>query len=62
MAYGDELILSKESVRDAGLYVAQEKDIGLLACIATDAYSNYPLHKWFMNNRYDVSTSKSIIQ
>lgn len=54
--------LAKKAVSDAGLYVAEWKDLERLAQIAMDAYRDYPLHNWFTNGRYDREASKRIME
>lgn len=57
-----EVPLAKKAVSDAGLYVAEWKNLERLAQIAMDAYRDYPLHNWFTNDRYDCEASKRIME
>lgn len=57
-----EVPLAKKAVCDAGLYLAERKDMERLAEIAMEAYRDYPLHNWFTNGRYDCEASKRIME
>lgn len=57
-----EVPLAKKIIKEAGLYLVQEKDLDRLAQVAADAYKDYPLHNWFTNGKYDAKASKLIMQ
>ena len=57
-----EVPLAKKAVSDAGLCIAEPRDMERLAEIAMDAYRDYPLHNWFTNGRYDHEASKRIME
>lgn len=51
----------KQSILDAGLYLASYDDFEKLSDIAMNAYKDYPLHNWFSNGKYDKYISKKIM-
>ena len=57
-----EVPLAKSTIKKAGLYIVQEKDLDRLAEVAADAYQDYPLHNWFTKGKYDAKASKLIMQ
>ena len=57
-----EIPLAKRAIKEAGLYIIQEKDLERLAEVAADAYRDYPLHNWFTKGKYDAKASKLIMQ
>ena len=57
-----EIPLAKKAIEKAGLYIVQEKDLDRLAEVAADAYQDYPLHNWFMGDKYDEVASKLLMQ
>ena len=57
-----EVPLAKRAIERAGLYIVGKGELDRLAEVAADAYRDYPLHNWFMGGRYDVGTSRRIMQ
>ena len=57
-----EIPLAKKAIEKAGLYIVQKKDLDRLAEVAADAYQDYPLHNWFMGDKYDEVASKLLMQ
>ena len=57
-----ELPLAKRVVEKAGLYIVPKERINELASVAADAYSDYPLHNWFLGGKYDENLSKKIME
>ena len=58
----ENLLLAKQTITDAGLYIITSEDIENLANIAGNAYENYPLHNWFSNGIYDTYLSQKIME
>ena len=54
--------LAIKAIEQAGLYIAEKKDIERLAEVAADAYCDYPLHNWFTKGKYDEKASRLIMQ
>ena len=52
-----EIQLAKKMIEEAGLYIANKKDISRLADVATDAYASYPLHVWVTGGEFDADAS-----
>lgn len=57
-----ELPLAKRIIEKAGLYIVPKSRIKELACIAADAYFDYPLHNWFSGGKYDEYASLKIME
>ena len=57
-----EVPLAKKAIEQAGLYIAQKKDIERLALVAEDAYRDYPLHNWLTKGKYDAVASRLLMQ
>ena len=57
-----EIPLAKKAIEKAGLYIVQKNDLDRLAEVAADAYQDYPLHNWFMGDKYDEVASKLLMQ
>ena len=55
------LLLAKQAITNANLYLATQDDIETLSNIAVNAYENYPLHNWFSNGKYDTNLSKKLM-
>lgn len=62
MAVSNELLLAKNYIKNSGLYLVSEEQFDELAEIAVDAYSEYPLHLWLSNGKYDKSISRIIMK
>lgn len=58
----ENLLLVKQTITDAGLYLITSEDIENLANIATNTYENSPLHNWFSNVIYDTYLSQKIMK
>ena len=57
----NEFELALKAIKDAGLYIAQPKDLERLAESAKHSYEGYPLHDWFAKGTYDGEVTKQII-
>ena len=57
-----EIPLAKKAIERAGLYIVEKKDLDRLACVAADAYLDYPLHNWLSGGKYDAVASRLIMQ
>ena len=57
-----EILLAKEIIKKAGLYIVEKKDLETLAEGAADAYQDYPLHNWLTKGKYDPKASHLIMQ
>lgn len=57
----NEFELALKAIKDAGLYIAQPKDLERLAESAKYSYEGYPLHDWFAKGTYDGEVTKQII-
>lgn len=62
MNQNENLLLAKQAIKNAGLYLATYDDIENLTNIAGNAYENYPLHNWFSNGIYDTYFSQKIMK
>ena len=51
-----EFELALKGIKEAGLYIAQDKDLERLAESAKNSYEGYPLHNWFAKGKYDGAT------
>ena len=56
-----EILLAKEIIKKAGLYIVEKKDLETLAEGAADAYQDYPLHNYLSKGKYDKQTSKLLM-
>ena len=56
-----EFELALKGIKEAGLYIAQKKDLDRLAESAKNSYEGYPLHNWFAKGKYDGEITKQII-
>ena len=57
-----EIPIAKKAIKNAGLYIAEKKDLDRLAEIAADAYKDYPLHIWLANGKYDEKESNLLMK
>ena len=56
-----EVPLARKAIERAGLYIVEKSDLLTLAKVSVDAYSDYPLHNWFMGGKYDTVTSELLM-
>lgn len=52
---------AREHIKEAGLYLVKKDEIDRISDVATDAFTDYPLHVWLCGGKFNVATVYNIM-